>query len=442
MRRRAGGTRTPNRRFWRPVLYQLSHCPTESPVGRGSAWWDHPPGAPGHAEGWSHRTASIRDGPPPARTRPAAPRWAAPPGCVTASATTGRPARCGAADLCHDKEVSSETATTPARTPLAERSPEQLAAFLEEQRTAYAALKERGLRLDLTRGKPSTAQLDLSDGLLTPAARRQGRRRGRRAQLRRAGRHPRDPRAVRRAALGRPRPARGRRRVEPDDDARRPRAAPPPRRRRLAAAVEGRGDGDLRLPRAGLRPPLHDARVVRHRDGDRADAARRAGRRGRRGPGPGRPVGQGHVDRADLREPGRLGRHAGRREPARLDADGRPRLPDLLGQRLRLPPPHRGRGEVGRHPLAGVGRGAPAPPDHVRVDEQDHVCRCRRRLPRRLARDDRVVPRPPAVRLDRPGQGQPAAPRAALRLARRACASTCGGTGRSSRRSSRRSTPR
>ncbi len=29
---RAGGTRTPNRRFWRPVLYQLSYCPT----GRGS----------------------------------------------------------------------------------------------------------------------------------------------------------------------------------------------------------------------------------------------------------------------------------------------------------------------------------------------------------------------------------------------------------------------
>src|ERR1700677_1488429 len=24
---RAGGTRTPNHRFWRPVLYQLSHCP-------------------------------------------------------------------------------------------------------------------------------------------------------------------------------------------------------------------------------------------------------------------------------------------------------------------------------------------------------------------------------------------------------------------------------
>src|SRR5580704_11253468 len=33
---RAGGTRTPNRRFWRPVLYQLSYCP----------WHDeHPPRA-------------------------------------------------------------------------------------------------------------------------------------------------------------------------------------------------------------------------------------------------------------------------------------------------------------------------------------------------------------------------------------------------------------
>ena len=40
-----------------------------------------------------------------------------------------------------------------------------------------------------------------------------------------------------------------------------------------------RGEGHLRLPRARLRPALHDARVVRHRDGDRADARRRPGRR-------------------------------------------------------------------------------------------------------------------------------------------------------------------
>ena len=47
--------------------------------------------------------------------------------------------------------------------PLADRSSEELAAFLEEQQSAYRALEERGLKLDLTRGKPSTAQLDLSD---------------------------------------------------------------------------------------------------------------------------------------------------------------------------------------------------------------------------------------------------------------------------------------
>src|SRR5512144_2728680 len=31
-RRRAGGTRTPNRRFWRPVLCQLSYCPVPAGV--------------------------------------------------------------------------------------------------------------------------------------------------------------------------------------------------------------------------------------------------------------------------------------------------------------------------------------------------------------------------------------------------------------------------
>jgi DNA-binding transcriptional MocR family regulator len=51
--------------------------------------------------------------------------------------------------------------------PLADRSPEELAAFRDEQQAAYAALREQGLKLDLTRGKPSTAQLDLSDGLLS-----------------------------------------------------------------------------------------------------------------------------------------------------------------------------------------------------------------------------------------------------------------------------------
>ena len=52
------------------------------------------------------------------------------------------------------------------RTPLADLSEADLAAFLAERREEYAALKARGLALDLTRGKPSSAQLDLADRLL------------------------------------------------------------------------------------------------------------------------------------------------------------------------------------------------------------------------------------------------------------------------------------
>jgi DNA-binding transcriptional MocR family regulator len=51
--------------------------------------------------------------------------------------------------------------------PLSDRSPEEVESFLSEQQAAYDALHERGLKLDLTRGKPSSAQLDLSDALLT-----------------------------------------------------------------------------------------------------------------------------------------------------------------------------------------------------------------------------------------------------------------------------------
>ncbi|GGM93347.1 putative aminotransferase [Terrabacter tumescens] len=55
---------------------------------------------------------------------------------------------------------------TNPRTPLASLSDDDLAGFLAEQQSAYEALKARGLKLDLTRGKPSAAQLDLSDDLL------------------------------------------------------------------------------------------------------------------------------------------------------------------------------------------------------------------------------------------------------------------------------------
>jgi DNA-binding transcriptional MocR family regulator len=129
------------------VLYQLSHCPVEPSWGglRGVRPSD------GHADRWwSHRDDSIRDARGRARTRGSRPRL-------------GRAGRAGPA-LCHDGGVS--TAASADRTPLAERSSEELGRYVEEKRAAYAALTDRGLRLDLTRGKPSAEQLDLSGALL------------------------------------------------------------------------------------------------------------------------------------------------------------------------------------------------------------------------------------------------------------------------------------
>ena len=108
------------------------------------------PGTPATGGGHTERSAYVTPG---ARREPA--------GLPRLGRTgTAPPA------LCDDGRVSTADAA-PARTPLAERSPEELQAYLAEQRTAYAALAERGLRLDLTRGKPSSEQLDLSAPLLT-----------------------------------------------------------------------------------------------------------------------------------------------------------------------------------------------------------------------------------------------------------------------------------
>ncbi|MGN6722593.1 MAG: aminotransferase [Marmoricola sp.] len=59
--------------------------------------------------------------------------------------------------------MTEQTSTTS----LADRSPSELADFLAQQQEAYATLKASGLKLDLTRGKPSSAQLDLSNALST-----------------------------------------------------------------------------------------------------------------------------------------------------------------------------------------------------------------------------------------------------------------------------------
>jgi DNA-binding transcriptional MocR family regulator len=52
-------------------------------------------------------------------------------------------------------------------TPLAQLSASQLSAVHDDVRARYDAFKERGLRLDLTRGKPASAQLDVSASILS-----------------------------------------------------------------------------------------------------------------------------------------------------------------------------------------------------------------------------------------------------------------------------------
>jgi DNA-binding transcriptional MocR family regulator len=55
---------------------------------------------------------------------------------------------------------------TSTRTPLSSLAPDALAGFLADKQAAYADLQARGLKLDLTRGKPASAQLDLAEELL------------------------------------------------------------------------------------------------------------------------------------------------------------------------------------------------------------------------------------------------------------------------------------
>src|SRR5216684_3656728 len=49
---------------------------------------------------------------------------------------------------------------------LSEMHPAELDAFHADARRSYDAFKERGVKLNLTRGKPSVRQLDLSNELL------------------------------------------------------------------------------------------------------------------------------------------------------------------------------------------------------------------------------------------------------------------------------------
>jgi DNA-binding transcriptional MocR family regulator len=50
---------------------------------------------------------------------------------------------------------------------LTPKNPTQVASSLSEYEARYAAIKQQGLKLDMTRGKPSSEQLDLANGLTT-----------------------------------------------------------------------------------------------------------------------------------------------------------------------------------------------------------------------------------------------------------------------------------
>ena len=249
------------------------------------------------------------------------------------------------------------TPPTVTRTPLADLDEAGLAAFLEERAAGVLRAqgpgpgprpdpREAGQRpAGPRRPAHQTAEHDEGPG-----------RRGR-AQLRRprgAGRAARD---LRRAALGGDRPGRLRGQLQPHPHVGRAGLPHAVRCSGVAPALVAGGEGPVRLSRPGLRPALLDAGRARHRDGHRADERRRPRRPVGRGAGPRRPERQGDLGGPDLRQPVRRRLLPGGRRRAGVDVHRRARLPDLLGQRLRVPPPHRGRGqERGRaHPGRRLG---------------------------------------------------------------------------------------
>ena len=133
---------------------------------------------------------------------------------------------------------------------------------------AYDALVGRGLKLDMTRGKPSPAQLDLSNELLVAAGRGRVPRGGRHRlpQLRRPLRAARAAGDLRPAAqrAGRPADRRGQR--QPVDHARHPGLLACSRAPSTPTRPGCRGAGQVHLPGARLRPALRAVRAVRHRD--------------------------------------------------------------------------------------------------------------------------------------------------------------------------------
>ena len=199
---------------------------------------------------------------------------------------------------------------------------DELRAFHQRVRERYEGFARRGLKLNLTRGKPSSAQLDLCNELLEharPARLHVGR--DRLPQLRRAA-GPAGAACAARADLRRDaRPHHPRRQHQPRSHARRRRLFAAERHvRQRAAVVEGIAHR-FHLRRARLRPALLHLQRVRHRDDHGAAARRRSGHGRSREAGRRGSADQGHVVRAEVQQSVRRGVLGGDDRAARAHAD-------------------------------------------------------------------------------------------------------------------------
>ncbi len=183
-------------------------------------------------------------------------------------------------------------------------SKDELVSKLGQITSRYDAFKQKGLKLDMTRGKPSGEQLDLANGLMTTLS-PSDYKSGDGVDARNYGGLDGIPemKAIF-AELFETSPGAGDRgrQLEPHDDARRRRARAPARCPRRRGRVD-QGEGQVPLSGSGLRPSLRHLPAFRHRDGERR-AQRRGSRYGRRREARRhRCVDQGHVVRAEVREP-------------------------------------------------------------------------------------------------------------------------------------------
>ena len=183
-------------------------------------------------------------------------------------------------------------------TQIANLSDTELETLRRQIRAEYDVFRARGLKLDMTRGKPAPEQLDLAEAMLALPGNRNHLTEvwGGRPQLRGSARPPRSPRPVRPAAGRTAGPDRRCRQFQPRGDARLHRLGAAEGRSRFGRTVVEPG---LHLSCSRLRPPLRAVRGIRHPHAAGPDDRPRSGY-GRGGSTRRRPLGQRHVVCAEI----------------------------------------------------------------------------------------------------------------------------------------------